>query len=269
MNPSLYSLLSSPVSGTLLGLLTFAAGSALAVFLYRKALPLSRLDFVSNDTIILDNRHSIMKDDLEIRYRGSPIPRASTSVFAFWNSGNQTIHGDQIVSSDPLRIEVPEGVEILQAYIFASTRKVLDVKIVADGPRKQASLTFDFLDHGDGFAVFVGHTGSPRDAAVLGTLRGVKQGPRRRGRSKRERFSFLIGAVVLMLLIFALPYLPPHIADAPLTSAFSLGVSMGVTFLALFGPLVWRQLRAWSFPREFRRDPTLSAILPFLLDGHR
>lgn len=267
MSKALYDFIAAPITGTLSGFALFVLGTIFSVYLYRKAKPVSRLDYASNDTIILGNRHSIMQDDLEIRYRGAPIPRAATSIFAFWNSGNQTMTGQQIVEADPLRIQLPEGSEILQSYVLASSRPVIAADIRIDSSKRAAIVDFDFLDNGDGFAVFLGHTGSPGDAALTGTIRGAKQGLRRQSKSRAERHFSLWIALFFTILVLVLPIVPQNLVSARIGSTLTLGISLGVVFLSLFGPIVMRQWRGLSFPKEFRRNPVVSGIIPHLLDA--
>lgn len=83
MNENLWEFLSAPVTGTLTGLLGTLLSAGLAVYLYRRALPISRLDYAAYDVVVLNNEYSILKDDLEIRFRGKPVPKVTRRSWPF------------------------------------------------------------------------------------------------------------------------------------------------------------------------------------------
>lgn len=118
-----------------------------------------------------------MTDSIEVRFRGTPVPRVSSTSLSFWNGGNATLDSAALVSSDPLRIEVPNDCEILQVQIASSTRDVIGASVTMNPQEpSQALLNFDFLDPNDGVHVRVLHTAGPASVQLRGTLKGLPNG---------------------------------------------------------------------------------------------
>lgn len=257
--------LSAPSTGVLIGIITFVLSVAIAYWLYRKALPVSRLDYVLVDGTILSQRFSAFEDDIEIRFKGQPVPRVTSTTVAFWNSGNQTIMGSQVVERDKLRLLLANHATVLQTVVVASTRKVVDPKVESIG-QETVIISFDFLDPGDGFAIFATHSGAPNDAVVAGTLRGVRGGPRRsRG---TDLPTVAVAALItgsFAILSWMLVKLVPQTAGWQ--SAAAVGTTIGFVLFSASAPNLARWQRLRSFPKDFRREPRLSGMLPHLLDG--
>ncbi|HEV2069784.1 MAG TPA: hypothetical protein VGR26_08325 [Acidimicrobiales bacterium] len=118
-----------------------------------------------------------MTDSIEVRFRGNPVPRVSSTSLVFWNGGNATLDSAALVPSDPLRIEVPNDCEILQVQIASSTRDVIGASVAMNQEEpSQAWLRFDFLDPNDGVHVRVLHTAGPANVQLRGTLKGLPNG---------------------------------------------------------------------------------------------
>ena len=115
--------------------------------------------------------NSVLPDEIEFLFRGTKVPKVTLSRIAVWNSGNQTLTGDQIVDGDPLRIVTSEGSEILEASILKRTRQVNEFSCVRvnDVPNG-AFCRFDYLDPQDGALIQIIHTGTDK-VQVVGTLR--------------------------------------------------------------------------------------------------
>lgn len=119
--------------------------------------------------------NSVLPDEIEFLFRGTKVPKVTLSRIAVWNSGNQTLTGDQIVDGDPLLIVTSEGSEILEASILKSTRQVNEFSCarVTDVPN-EAYCRFDYLDPQDGALIQIIHTGTDK-VQVVGTLRGIRK----------------------------------------------------------------------------------------------
>lgn len=260
-----WNFLAAPVTGTLTGLLGTLLSAGLAVYLYRRGLPTSRLDYASNDVVVLNNKYSMMKDDIEIRFRSKPVPKVTTTILALWNSGNQTITKQQIIKADALRFQLGDEAEILQAHVIAATRPVIGAKVVKSADDRLA-LEFDFLDKGDGFAVFIAHSGEPSSGRVEGTVRGVKQGLRKQSGREMDRWWPILTPLLPMAIVAAVALLS-HFLILEITSGLNYGLLVGSIVLMAFGPILWRKRRIRSFPADFRKNPALSVLLPHLADG--
>ena len=110
--------------GTLIGI-----GGIFIGILGYWARPRSRLAAQTN-TLQLVGPNAVLPSQIEFLFRGDKVPNVTMSKIAIWNSGNTTVKGDQIVSSDPLRIVTSTGSNILEAIIENRTRQVNDFSCV-------------------------------------------------------------------------------------------------------------------------------------------
>ena len=117
-----------------------------------------------------------IKPELHVFYASKEIDNISVSLYTLWNSGNETLQSDDIVSSKPIEILVDESGEILDAQIVKQSEDSCDFNIVTE--EKRVTLNFDYIDKADGVVVQIIHTGS------LGELSGRIKG----GRTKEFRF---------------------------------------------------------------------------------
>jgi hypothetical protein len=157
--------------GTLIGIV----GIVIGVILAYSFKPRSRLAAQTN-TLGLLGPNAVLPTEIEFLFRGAKVSNVAMSRIAIWNIGNTTIKGDQMVSSDPLRIVTSKGSSILEVTIRHCTRQVNGVScVLREGTTNDVECRFDYLDPGDGALIQLIHTGSD-DVTVLGTLRGVPKG---------------------------------------------------------------------------------------------
>jgi hypothetical protein len=120
---------------------------------------------------------SALPDEVTISFKDMPVPRLSSSTVVIWNTGNTTILGQDIVASDPFGLIIDPDTQLLKVNIPAATRDVIAFKADIDHAYKnRISVSFDFLDPGDGAVVEILHTGDPGILRVSGTIRGMPQG---------------------------------------------------------------------------------------------
>jgi hypothetical protein len=105
---------------------------------------------------------------VEVRYKGNVVPQLCRSSFVIWNAGNETIDGDDVVASDPIRIHLHgDNTEILSVEVARVTRSVIAFQAAID-IRENIALSFEFMDYGDGAFITLLHT-SVRPT-LLGTI---------------------------------------------------------------------------------------------------
>ena len=229
--------------GAAVGLILTIASSSLSVYLYFRQRQLSRLTIWAAETFAinaLDGPAAL--PDLSIRYRDRVVPNVAGSAIAFWNSGTSTLAGSQIVDSDPLRIEIMEGREILDVHIEASKRNVIGASVDIAECRAKAIVKFDFLDPKDAFIVRMIYVGTPDDFCwVHGTLRGLPAGPQIYNNIRKipQRQTILL-ALASALTLTGTIYL--ILGPSPTEKAREAGILMSVIVAILFlivGIIVW------------------------------
>ncbi len=132
--------------------------------------------WVMSTTKIIDlDAHAI--PDVEVRFHGAEIRRLSSATIVFWNAGRAPISKADISKASPLRLEVAQpDTELLDAELIAVTNDACGVTIAPITRRKAATIAFEYLNHKDGFAMKVIHSGPASQASV--ELRGGVRGSR-------------------------------------------------------------------------------------------
>lgn len=162
--------------GALVGLLGLLVGIA-GLVLYVKSRIGARPMCLMRTMRLIGKSEQKLSPEIQIVFGGYSVPRLSLTHLYFWNGGQETVHGSQIVHDDPLRFSFPPADEILKAHVAKSTRPVNKVSVeVLPGKKNEGILSFDFLDPGDGARVEILHTSTKRYPQVLGTLRGIPRG---------------------------------------------------------------------------------------------
>ena len=235
--------------GTLVG----TAGLTLALLLYWRSRISGIIAWQSRDVPMIGDSDAVFPAEVEVRYRGTPVPRLMSSTVCVWNAGKKTVIGADIVAHDPLQFRFSG--EVLKVRIRKVSREA--VLITADIPgetEKTIRFGFEFLDPGDGGVLEVLHTGSAKAPECTGTIIGLPKGSRYWGHawgssaSSRldRRFTRLICAVMFIMGlgmsvegIFgerAIEEILPFLAEPPEMPEPPSWLRRG--FLILFGPLI-------------------------------
>jgi hypothetical protein len=229
--------------GTAIGLIGIVIGVGVA-YAY-KARP--RLAAQTN-TLELVGANAVLPDQIEFLFRGNKVPKVTMSRVAIWNIGNTTVHGGQIVASDPLRIITSAGSTVLDATIRDRTRSVNDFScVLRQDTSNEIECRFDYLDPGDGALIQLIHTGDDK-LKILGTLREVpkgilllgykpkpkpqKQAPLTPFTAKLIATTCLIIAIGALILSFA-EVLPPELGRAAVITftLVSLAFFLGIRYI--------------------------------------
>jgi hypothetical protein len=112
--------------------------------------------------------------DLEIIYQDKPIDNLTISKFAFWNSGKETIYKNDLVKENPLRIVIKNNYIIYGFEIIFISEESNDFKLQLNKEKKEITITFDYLDYGQGVLLKILHSGNSRnDLDLNGKIIGV------------------------------------------------------------------------------------------------
>lgn len=157
------------------------ASLAVAYYFYRKARPNPRVCFVWS-TVHLTSGKSQLPEEVQVVYRGQPVPEIAQTELLIWNGGNATLRSSDLVTNDPLRLRFGDGFRVLRADIVDALRPVTQFQVTAipDQP-SEVRLAFEFLEPNDGARIRVLHTGHRGPPKALGTVIGVRQGIENRG----------------------------------------------------------------------------------------
>ncbi len=242
------SLLSPGWVGSIIGI----AGLIGAVIVYLLTRQRTSVDYAcAGDRVLGPSTDDGLPPEITVQYKGENIPRLTRSTVVFWNSGEKTILGDDIVASDPLRFCVADDGVILSVTLLKTSRTVNEFSAeFSSKSSKDAYFKFGFLDAGDGAVVEILHTSAKRVLTVEGTLRGLPRGMKNLGRitgkiyGKRKRFAMVIdltatwapmilgGGVSLAAIFVPSESLNEFVASTPSNVSATL-LGAGVTYFLL------------------------------------
>ena len=245
--------------GLLLGLLSLIT----AIVIYRAARVGGRLVYQRQGLNIISEGPHELPPEVEILFKGRPVPRLTKTLLVLWNSGTALIRGSDVVSESPIQFVFSDSSEILRLRILKVTRPQIkfDTRLQTEG-RNIAVCQFDYLDPGDGAVLEILHTGEERHPRVSGTIRGQPKGLLDAGRilTKFGRFDplsrllgrrrILVVMAVLGLCILLFSLLTPESLWARPTLTRDLRWIFGITgtvYAALPGFMLWSHRR--RFPK--------------------
>lgn len=193
-----------------------------------------------SDVLIKAGKQQIK--DLEILYNGKQIADLSSTKFYIWNSGNQVINDEDIVSTRPICISADSTVNILDAQIL----KVSDPTnqfTICEQSENYIRLDFEYIEQGAGILIQLLHTGDPLnlkfDCKIKGGCEVRDRSPMHKDRkvSKTDRFLDFIGsefAFFIWLLFTGIGFfIGSNVFTVSETNRFTTGGFFG--FCAVFG----------------------------------
>lgn len=255
-----------PWVGVLIGFLLFLLSIPIGYFFYLKGRSFARLTYstVDNEVIAPTGGEN---SKLEVTYNKISVLRVTTTNFAIWNSGTTTIHGDQIVRRDHLRISSADYGKILEADTRDHSRSVIQASVTVHEDRQSAAINFDFLDPGDGFRINIVHSGDLGSLTLMGTVKGLPSGatPSRKPNPLSGMIDKFLTACALITIV-QIAFSTASTARAsewPWLYAAGFMLSVGaVVVTAVFGPVWLRKIRFRNVPHALRAVVELEALLP-------
>lgn len=135
--------------------------------------------------LLISNGRGLLPNEVSVLFNGAAVPRISMTYIVFWNDGQSTIRGSDILDTSPVTFSFKDA-QILKAEIIRVTRDVIEAtaKTVRDGD-DGVVVNFRFLDARDGFVIKILHTSEKTVPYFCGTIMGVPEGVRCRGRIDR------------------------------------------------------------------------------------
>lgn len=156
-------LLNDPIVYVLLAICTI-----LGAIWGKKGISKKRLSFKSiSFPIIRENTNSI--SNVNILYKGEPIPNLTITNFVIWNSSDKSIRENDIVPKSQLHFFVNNfDAKILDISIIKTNNPSNNTQIIPLG--EEFIFTFDYLNKKNGVVVQVIHTGQNDDIKFKGEL---------------------------------------------------------------------------------------------------
>lgn len=162
------------------GILSVVLGIIVSYYFYRKSLLKALPAYQTKSIRIIDIQDKINIDNVEIKYNNKQITRLSKSFLVFWNNGNKTIEGKDIVDEEKLRIvfdNTDKDGEILSCKVIKVTRKINNFTITQNKQKSnEAIIDFTYLDARDGAVVEILHSFKNPNITINGAIKGIPSG---------------------------------------------------------------------------------------------
>lgn len=162
-------------------LISLAIGIAVTFYFSNRR----RLSYMAEERRVLDPIGGTLPPEVQIIFSDRPIEKLSEWRIALWNSGNQTILGNEIIAADPIQM-IFQGHEVLKVgEVFTSRPAVTADTEIRD---KDIKINFSHLDSRDALALTVYTSPLSKPAGksrglMKGSIIGVPRGPRQVDRS--------------------------------------------------------------------------------------
>jgi hypothetical protein len=212
------------IVGTVLGIIGLITGY---VF-YRKGLRVKEpyYSIISNN-LMQDGLAKL--DGLQISYKGQIISNLTVSRLIVWNDGVETIDKNDVVKSDPLRLECVSNNHILDANVIFQNNQSNQILITIGKQGAEAKISFDYLDKNDGAIFQIFHTGKSSDDLVIkGKIKGTNI------RFYLSRNTQVTKTVSFLLAIFFIAFFVIVFIQSFMNLAFGWILTMGLMLLVLF-----------------------------------
>jgi len=148
-------------------------GIVISIILYRKSKKEKKPYYnLTNIPLIEENIFTLK--NLSLDFQGEKLSRLSLATISIWNEGREVINYDDVASSDPIRIDINEEGEILDAVVFYSNEYSNNFSITLSENRKSVFVKFEYIYNMQGVILRLYHTGPASDHIF--TIRGkIKQ----------------------------------------------------------------------------------------------
>lgn len=239
-------LASNPWFSILLLILAILA-LVLMVLFYFRSLRVRRpfFDIRSSNVFqdLLEKHESLQDEPLRVLYASHPIRNLTSTKFAFWNGGRETIRREDVAEAAPLLVRMRDGCRILKAHIISVNNEANRFSVEVSPDWTELKIRFDFLDKNDGFVLQMLHSGkSGRDMTFEGMVIGAGPPARRRvtipppppkfafGIENPRHRAALNGVVPLLILIAFAALLYAFTPAENRTASGNLFITVGVAF---------------------------------------
>lgn len=140
----------------------------------RKKLAIS----VTGNNLIQDFSEKI--NGLIVNFKNEKVKNLTVTRIVIWNNGNQTLHSNDLIQANPLRIVSKDDVSILDFQIIQENEASNQFEIFnaqVDNEKTQSLyIRFDYIDPAQGCVIQIIHNGNSfSDVTVTGKLKGIDE----------------------------------------------------------------------------------------------
>jgi len=164
---------------------------------------------VRNNNIIKGHKDKYPAVKVHFENYGEDIANLSVSKVIFWNYGKETIKKQDIVKPG-IFMRIKNGFKIVDVAIVQFTTEENKFIITKSQDRASATITFEYIDQGEGVIFQVFHTGtSDQDLSITGKVMGAGEPVRMKvipadHPNKGQALVLIFGPIVITLALFAM-----------------------------------------------------------------
>lgn len=199
----------------LLGIFIGMFGICLAIVFYIKSIKIKEPYWAVRNSIIIEGFSNNI-NGLDIKYNNNIVEYLSIARIAFWNNGKETLDARDVATANPIKLVVSKGNNILDIKPIVANNPSSMFNVAIDPSSQSASISFDYLDQGQGAVFQIVHTGTTsKDIDIVGDIKGAKIHKRIRKRGydtgnstktkhnirHSTRSKMIIGMLLLLLAI--------------------------------------------------------------------
>jgi hypothetical protein len=179
-----------------------AIGLALAVIFYLKARRYRRISFAARSFGLVTDATSSLPN-FSFQFKNKPLANLTALKVLLWNSGSELITGEDFARTDRLRIELPNGVDVLDARVSSfSTPANLAKASINQEAKNIVDISFEYFARNEGCLLSLLHTGrGDTGVGVKGTLKGTGSPIPWRHRETKIRFWLAIVCFFMVALM--------------------------------------------------------------------
>lgn len=247
------------------GLFVFFFPIGVGLFFYLKPKQTKKLSFQKDSFSIVGGKSSKFPNELTIFFGDLLVKYVTSTEVRLWNSGHTELRGKDKISTNLLRVEVPENNKILSISIQSKTSIHNDIKVEKSEKFPNiATVDFEYLEKNDGVRFTIIHDALKEDLNFMGSLIGlnnslieVKEGIfSEKNVNVKSTRSFLIMVIILTTICLTIEVagLFPDIEllpkfDRTYFASSSVMTISGVTFFYIFLPLLLLYKSKRKYPR--------------------
>lgn len=162
--------------------LGWATAVALSVLLYRKSRTRLKLSYQTASVRYFEKGEHPLPSEAFMTFRGKEVERLSMATVIVWNAGTEVLRGEDIVPGDPIRVCFDEHTSVLSHAVVGVTKEVNEVEVSSlEETPNELEVAYDHLNQDDGFVLRVVHDGAHAHPRLVGTAKGLSDGPENRG----------------------------------------------------------------------------------------
>lgn len=169
---------------------------------------------------------------IKILYEEKEIEALYCTRLYFWNSGRSTLRGADIARNDRLHLEYDKSkATLVDIRLRSLTRVVTTPSIEIYSGANDVAISFEFLDHKDGFCIDCLFSGEEVPVVVSGTIIGSKRGC---CFTMNDQLAYESMRITMRQVESMIPYLPYMFM---FVSVVAVGLGIAIKYLNVFGGL--------------------------------